>query len=227
MPFLREGADPAKDQSYFLYTAGRSLLERFTFPLGESLKPDVRAEAVARKLPGATKGESQELCFVGAGAGAYAAFVEERAKERLRPGPVVDAEGRLLGTHDGIHKFTIGQRKGLGIATGQRSFVTAIDAATGTVHLGEGEGLHSQHAVLEDVVLAPEVTLPLDARVRVRYRHEGANARITGHDDGSANVQFESPVRAISQGQIAVFYDGDRVLGGGRIIANRARPSSA
>ncbi len=200
IPFLREGADPSKDQSYFLYATRREYLERLAFPLGDSQKPEVRAEAVARKIPGAAKGESQELCFVGSGAGAYASFVEERAKGRVRPGPVVDAEGRVVGTHEGIHRFTIGQRKGLGIAAANRTFVTAIDADTATVHLGEGAQLQSVTASLDDVVLAPGITLPRDARVRVRYRHEGAQARIESDSDTTATVRFTDPVRAVSRG---------------------------
>lgn len=215
-PFVREGADKNKDQSYFLFATPHEQLERLVFPLGESHKPEVRAEAVRRNLPGATKGESQELCFVGAGQGAYAAFVEERAKDRVRPGPIVDAHGRIVGAHDGIHRFTIGQRKGLGVALGKPAFVTSIDAASGTVHLGEGQGLGQDHAEVEDLVLAPGVILPFDARVRVRYRHEGELARVEASDRG-AKLAFERPVRAVSRGQVAVFYDGDRVLGGGRL----------
>jgi tRNA-specific 2-thiouridylase len=225
VPFLREGADASKDQSYFLYATTREHLERLMFPLGDSQKSEVRAEAIARKIPGATKGESQELCFVGAGAGAYASFVEERAKARLRPGPIVDGEGRVVGSHDGIHRFTIGQRKGLGVALGKPAFVTAIDADSATVHLGSEDALAATSAELADVVLAPGVSLPLDARVRVRYRHEGAAARVdarearagagAGAGAGAATVRFEQPVRAVSRGQVAVFYDGDRVLGGG------------
>lgn len=218
-PFIREGKDPSKDQSYFLYATPRAQLERLMFPLGESSKSEVRAEAVARKLPGATKGESQELCFVGAGAGAYASFVEERAKGRVRPGPIVDGDGRVVGTHEGVHRFTVGQRKGLGVALGQRTFVAAIEPDTATVRLGRDGALASERAVVDDVVLAPGVSLPFDARVRVRYRHEGAAARVEATDDaaGGATIAFASPVRAVSRGQIAVFYDGDRVLGGGRI----------
>ena len=213
VPFLREGADRNKDQSYFLYATPRDQLERLVFPLGDSTKPEVRAEAVARKIPGANKGESQELCFVGAGAGAYAAFVETRAKGRLRPGPIVDADGRVVGTHQGVHRFTVGQRKGLGVALGQRTFVAELEPETATVRLGRNEELTSKSARIADVVLAPDVSLPIDsARVRVRYRHEGAMARIDGE-----GIAFEEPVRAVSRGQIAVFYAGDRVLGGGRI----------
>jgi tRNA-specific 2-thiouridylase len=227
-PFLREGADASKDQSYFLYATRREHLERLAFPLGESHKAEVRAEAVRRAVPGATKGESQELCFVGAGAGAYASFVEERAKARVRPGAIVDAEGRQVGAHDGIHRFTIGQRKGLGVALGHRAFVTAIDAETATVHLGEGAGLEASTATLEDVLLAPEIVLPLQARVRVRYRHEGAEASVTATSrPAEAILRFTSPVRAVSRGQVAVFYDGDRVLGGGRIVAASSAATAA
>jgi len=217
---LREGVDATKDQSYFLYATAPKHLARLVFPLGESLKAEVRAEAVARALPGATKGESQELCFVGAGAGAYAAFVEARAKDRVRPGPIVDASGQVVGAHDGIHRFTIGQRKGLGVALGKPTFVRAVDASTGAVHLGDGADLGSSRAFVRDVVLASGVTLPLDAKVRVRYRHEGAIARIEqGATPSDAVLQFASPVRAISRGQTAVFYDGNRVVGGGTLHA--------
>jgi tRNA-specific 2-thiouridylase len=154
---------------------------------------------------------------VGAGAGAYAAFVEGRAKERLRPGPIVDADGRTVGAHEGVHRFTVGQRKGLGVALGQRTFVAAIEPATATVRLGRDEDLSSTTARIDDVVLAPDVALPIDARVRVRYRHEGEDARIEQCTDDAARIAFMRPVRAVSRGQIAVFYEGDRVLGGGRI----------
>lgn len=218
-PCLREGRDASKDQSYFLYATPRAILSRLVFPLGESTKAEVRSEALERRLPGASKGESQELCFVGGGA--YAAFVEARAKDRLRPGPIVDADGRVVGAHDGIHRFTIGQRKGLGVALGKPAFVTAIEPDTATVRLGGDEELGSRVAHVEDVVLAPGVSLPLDARVRVRYRHEGAIGRVEAAGRG-ATIAFAAPVRAVSRGQIAVFYDGDRVLGGGRITsANR------
>ncbi|MBX3233628.1 MAG: tRNA 2-thiouridine(34) synthase MnmA [Labilithrix sp.] len=212
VPFIREGHDGTKDQSYFLYATTLPHLERLVFPLGESTKAEVRAEALARKVPGATKGESQELCFVGAGAGAYATFVEERAKPRLRPGPIVDRDGRRVGMHDGVHRFTVGQRKGLGVALGRPAFVTAIDPATATVHLGDEDDLAATSARIEDVVVAPGVELPREARIRVRYRHEGAS----GHVSADA-IAFHEPVRAVSRGQVAVFYDGDRVLGGARI----------
>jgi tRNA-specific 2-thiouridylase len=217
VPYLATGVDATKDQSYFLYACTEAQLARLVFPLGASTKAEVRAEAIARALPGATKGESQELCFVGAGAGAYASFVEERAGDRVRPGAIVDGEGRVVGAHAGVHRFTIGQRKGLGVALGKPAFVAKIDAETGTVHLGDGDALGSSSADLDDVVLAPGVALPLRARVRVRYRHDGAMARVVRTDTGS-RAEFDAPVRAVSKGQVAVFYDGDRVLGGARIL---------
>ena len=213
VPFLREGHDKTKDQSYFLFASQRAEIERLVFPLGESTKAEVRAEAIARNVPGATKGESQELCFVGAGAGAYASFVEERAKGKLRPGPIVDGDGRVLAQHDGVHRYTIGQRKGLGVAIGKPAFVTKIDADTNTVHLGDESGLAAVGAELHDLVMAPGITLPRKARVRVRYRHEGAEGTI----DDRGHVRFDDTVRAVSPGQVAVFYEGDRVLGGGTI----------
>jgi tRNA-specific 2-thiouridylase len=218
---LAMGVDRAKDQSYFLYASPRAWLERLVFPLGESTKAEVRAEAVARRLPGAGKGESQELCFVGGGAHAYADFVAERAKERVRPGRVVDETGRTVGAHDGVHRFTLGQRKGLGVALGKPAFVTRIDAREGTVHLGSEDGLRTTATDLVDLVLGEGVALPLSARVRVRYRHEGEPARVLAGPDGRARIVFEGGVRAITPGQIAVLYDGDRVLGGGRIIHRR------
>ena len=216
-PHIREGADPSKDQSYFLYATTAEQMARLLFPLGESTKAEVRAEAVARQLPGATKGESQELCFVGAGAHAYAAFVEERAAGRVRPGPIVDGEGRVVGQHEGVHRFTVGQRKGLGVALGKPAFVTSIDPATATVRLGDEADLASTEATIEDIVVAPGVTLPLEARIRIRYRHEGARGRVERTGGTSGQIRFAAPVRAVSRGQVAVFYDGDRVLGGGRI----------
>jgi tRNA-specific 2-thiouridylase len=220
-PHLAAGADASKDQSYFLYASPRAWLERLVFPLGESTKAEVRAEAVARDLPGAGKGESQELCFVGTGPHAYADFVAERAQGRVRPGPFVDEEGRTVGLHAGVHRFTVGQRKGLGVALGKPAFVTRIDPATATVHLGGEDALASSGAALEDVVLGEGVALPTRARVRVRYRHDGDDALVTAAagTPGSARVAFDQPVRAITRGQVAVFYDGDRVLGGGRIAA--------
>ncbi len=213
---IREGRDRSKDQSYFLYATPPELVSRLVFPLGESDKAEVRAEALARELPGATKGESQELCFVGQGARAYVSFVEERAGDRVRPGPIVDREGRIVGRHEGIHRFTVGQRKGLGVALGRPAFVSRIEASTGAVVLGDEGDLEAGSAELAGLHLATGILLPLEARVRVRNRHEGAEARVEA-SPGGARVVFLEPTRAVTPGQVAVFYQGDAVVGGGRI----------
>jgi tRNA-specific 2-thiouridylase len=216
---LLAGADRSKDQSYFLYASPRAWLERLVLPLGESTKREVRAEAAERRLPGADKGESQELCFIGGKPHGHAAFVAARAPDRIRPGLIVDERGSELGRHDGVHRFTVGQRKGLGIAAGHPVFVTRIDADSGTVHVGGETARRAQGAVLDEVLLADGVTLPLRATVRIRYRHEGQAASVRASATGSAHVAFDEPVEAVARGQVAVFYDGDRVLGGGRISA--------
>jgi tRNA-specific 2-thiouridylase len=220
--WLARGADVSKDQSYFLYATPRHRLERMLFPVGESTKGEVRREAVELGLPGAHKGESQELCFVGGGTHAYASFVEARANGRVRPGPIVDGAGRLVGSHTGLHQFTVGQRKGLGLALGKPAFVTRIDAASATVQLGDEDALLTHEAELDDVVLAKGIELPLRARVRARYRHDGTTGAVEASGPNKAIVRFDTPVRAITRGQIAVFYDGERVLGGARIAQPRA-----
>jgi tRNA-specific 2-thiouridylase len=218
---LARAKDREKDQSYFLYASPGRWLDRLVFPLGESHKGEVRAEAVQRSLPGATKAESQELCFVPPGAHAYADFVAARAVGRIRPGAVVDERGRTVGAHEGVHRFTIGQRKGLGVALGRPAFVTRIDPESATVHLGGEEALRVREAELSDVSLSRGGSLPARARVVVRYRHEGEDAAVEPSRPGHARVRFDGPVRAVAPGQIAVFYEcgGDRVLGGGRVIS--------
>lgn len=212
--FIARGADREKDQSYFLYAVAPEHMSRLAFPLGPSTKAEVRAEAVRRGLPGATKGESQELCFAGAGKGAYAELVLSRAAGRVRPGPIVMA-GRAIGTHDGVHRFTVGQRRGLGVATGAPAFVTAIDG--NVVHIGPQEELSADGAVLTDVVLHPHASLPLRGTVQVRYRHAGTPATLCVDGDDIA-LHFAAPVRAVSPGQVAVLYDGERVVAGGVIV---------
>lgn len=217
---LYRGRDHGKDQSYFLHMLREDELARLLLPLGDSTKEEVRAEALRRRLPGATKGESQELCFVPAGR--YDAFVAERAEARVRPGAIVDSEGRPVGKHGGIHGFTIGQRKGLGVALGRPAFVVGLDAATGTVRLGGEDELLAAGARLEGGAWSDDVAFPLEAEVRVRARHEGERAVIEREVDPTTGAEvfvarFRAPVRAVSPGQVAVVYRGDRVYGGGTI----------
>jgi tRNA-specific 2-thiouridylase len=221
---LHSAVDPDKDQSYFLHVLEPHELGKVELPLGGSTKEQVRAEAVLADLPGANKGESQELCFVSSGR--YAPFVEERAKGRVRPGPIVDASGRVVGQHDGVHRFTVGQRKGLGVAIGRPAFVTAIDAANATVTLGDGEEVASIGAVLgSDERFDADVVFPRRAFVKVRARQTPQPATLTRGQDGRLRVRFDVPVRAVSPGQVAVAYDGTRVLGGATIAS--ALPNDA
>jgi tRNA-specific 2-thiouridylase len=220
--YLARGADRQKDQAYFLYMLRPDELERLLLPLGSSLKPDVRAEALARGLPGADKGESQELCFVGDEG--YAEFVARRADGRVRPGRILGPAGEVVGQHDGLHRFTIGQRKGLGVALGQPAFVVALDATDATVRLGSEAELTATGALLaRDFTLTypgRDGELPLSGVIQVRARHPGAAGRLGRDASGRALVSFDEPVRAVSPGQVAVLYAEDgRVLGGGTIEA--------
>jgi tRNA-uridine 2-sulfurtransferase len=211
---LHRGRDRAKDQSYFLHTLSDAQLARLMFPLGELSKGEVRADALRRGLPGAAKGESQELCFVPTGR--YDAFVEERAGGRIRPGPMLDASGHVVAAHGGVHRFTIGQRKGLGVALGAPAFVVGIDPEHATVTLGAADALLHTAVRLRDARFFADVELPLRADVQVRYRHEPVPASLT-RERSDVLVRFGEPVRAVARGQVLVAYDGERVLGGGTI----------
>lgn len=212
---LWRARDRDKDQSYFLHMLSPGVLERLRFPLGDATKTEVRQEAGRLGLPGAGKGESQELCFVQSGR--YDEFVAQRAADRLRPGPIVDETGRELGRHDGVHGFTIGQRKNLGVALGRRAYVVHIDAERGLVELGDRERLAACGAVVGEPYLHPSVELPRACSVAVRYRGAQVPAMVDARTDGRLRVGFETPVNAVVPGQYAVFYDGERVLGGGVI----------
>jgi tRNA-specific 2-thiouridylase len=213
-PELHRGLDRSKDQSYFLSGLSDDQLARLEFPLGESTKAEVRADAVARRLPGAGKGESQELCFVPTGR--YDAFIEQRAGDRLRPGPILDADGKVVGHHAGVHRFTMGQRKGLGVALREPAFVAAIEPDSGTVKLGREADLLHTGARLQQARFFGDVELPTRAAVQVRYRHTAVAATVL-RDEFGVRVDFDEPVRAVASGQALVAYDGERVLGGGTI----------
>lgn len=211
--------DRAKDQSYFLFDLAQEQLAAARFPLGELRKEEVRARARALGLATAEKPESQEICFVPDGR--YADVVE-----RIRPGglpgagEIVDASGRVLGWHRGIHRFTVGQRKGLGLASSERRYVKRLDAASNRVVVGDEAELAVRGARLAQVHwIGAAPAAPVEATVRIRYRHPGATARIDATADGGADVWFEGPVAAVAPGQAAVFYHGERVLGGGWIAA--------
>ena len=215
---LRTAADPAKDQTYFLFALAHADLERMLFPVGELTKAEVRAEAAALGLPVADKPDSMEVCFVPAGDAA--GFVERRAgREALRPGAVVDGAGREIGRHGGIHRFTVGQRRGLGLAGGPRRYVKAIDAVSGTVTAVPAADLAAAGLVAREVTWAagrpPAPGTPV--AVRIRHRHAPVPARVVPASPAEVHVHFERPGPAVTPGQAAVFYRGDLVLGGGWI----------
>jgi tRNA-specific 2-thiouridylase len=215
---LRRAADAAKDQSYFLYELGPEQLTAARFPLGELTKAEVRAHARRLGLATAEKPESQEICFVPDGD--YAAAVERLRPERLPgEGEIVDGEGRVLGRHGGIHRFTVGQRRGLGLASDRRLYVIRLDPARNRVVVGDADALGARGARLARAswVAGAPPRGAIRADVRVRYRHAGAPATVEALPDGGACVAFDAPVAAVAPGQSAVFYAGDAVLGGGPI----------
>jgi tRNA-specific 2-thiouridylase len=214
---LRKGVDADKDQSYFLYSLTQAQLSRTLFPVGELTKTEVRRLAAEFGLPVAHKGESQEICFIPDDD--YPRFLQERFPEAFRPGPIVDRTGKVIGRHEGIARFTVGQRSGLGIAAPRPLYVLAVDAATNTVVAGENRDLPRTRLLVEDAnwISIEALNAPRAVKVKVRYRQVEASAMIVPEADGRVRVEFETPQRAIAPGQAAVFYDGDIVVGGGLI----------
>jgi tRNA-specific 2-thiouridylase len=215
---LRTAADAAKDQTYFLFELSQQQLASISMPLGDLTKSAVREHARRLGLGTAEKPESQEICFVPDGD--YAAAVE-----RIRPdalpgvGEIVDPEGRLLGRHRGIHHFTVGQRRGLGLSAPQPLYVSSIDAARNRVVVGGSDDLLVRGARVGRVswIAGRGPERAVRARVEIRYRDAGSPAEVEARPDGSAQVLFDEPVRAVTPGQAAVFHAGDVVLGGGWI----------
>jgi tRNA-uridine 2-sulfurtransferase len=220
---LRQGVDASKDQTYFLFGLTQEQLARTEFPLGEFTKPQVREFARELGLPVAEKPDSQEICFVPNGD--YAAFIDAYFRERgIEPrrtrGEIVDTSGRSLGEHAGVHHFTVGQRRGLGIAAREPLYVIATEPATQRVIVGRNQDLSRARLSAKDVnwISIPAPSSPLRARVKIRNKHVPAAATVyPGADAARVEVHFDEPQRAVTPGQGAVFYDGDRVLGGGWI----------
>ena len=216
---LLRGRDRGKDQSYFLFELTTAQLGRVRFPLGELTKSRVRAIAAELGLPNAERADSQEVCFVPAGS-SYLDVLDRLAPGRLpSPGEVVDTAGRVVGRHDGVHRFTVGQRRGLGVAGSSRRYVVAIDAAAGRVVVGAAAEAARRRVELAGVNwLADLGPSTLRAEVQVRSRHEPQAATVELRGDGAAVVEFDEPVAAPAPGQAAVCYAGDRLLGGGWIV---------
>ena len=222
---LLRGLNEQKDQSYFLWELTQAQLSRALFPLGEMSKPEAREAARQHGLKGvAEKKESQEICFVPDGN--YAGFIDryleaENETSRLPgTGEIVDIEGRVVGQHEGIHRYTVGQRRGIGIAQQRPLYVVSINAETNRVVVGSDEELLSNEFTAAGVnwISFDNPSDPVRADVRVRYRHTAAPATITPLPDARARVLFDEPQRAITPGQATVFYRGDEVVGGGWIV---------
>jgi tRNA-uridine 2-sulfurtransferase len=218
---LRRAVDQNKDQSYFLFTLGPHELARTIFPLGALTKTEVRERARELGLANADKAESQEICFVPDGD--YAGFVERAAPpDRLRPGRIIDAAGQRLGDHQGIHRFTVGQRRGLGIASDAPLYVREIRPSTGEVVAGRRGELFARGLIAHSVSLTDGSSESLgDAdqpiEVKIRYRHPGIPARLRMTASDRAEVSFAEGGPAVTPGQACVFYRGDEVIGGGFI----------
>ncbi|HEY8715673.1 MAG TPA: tRNA 2-thiouridine(34) synthase MnmA, partial [Candidatus Acidoferrum sp.] len=218
---LLRARDESKDQSYFLWGLTQEQLAGSEFPLGELTKEEVRAVARRANLPVAEKPESMELCFVPSGN--YVQFIHAYAKDqniaRGAGGEIVTEDGEVLARHDGVHQFTVGQRKGLGFSTGKALYVLSIDLQNHRVVVGEDQALHKTECEMEGVnwvsCAAPES--PVRAHVKIRHKHEAAWATVETLDEQRARIIFDAPQRAITSGQAAVAYDGERVLAGGWI----------
>ena len=219
---LLRAVDESKDQSYFLFGLTQEQLARTDFPLGELSKGEVREIARRLQVPVAEKPESQEICFVPTGN--YVRFIEGYLHEQGRTlpeeaGEIVTIAGEVLGQHNGLHRYTVGQRKGLGISEGRRMYVVALDRATNRLVVGEDRELRRTTCEVRDVNWIPYAVPDgvVRAKVRIRNRHEPAGAEITAVGPADARIVFEEPQRAVTPGQAAVFYSGARVLGGGWI----------
>ncbi len=216
---LRRAADREKDQSYFLFDLSDAQRRLAEFPLGHMNKDDVRGLAAEFGLPNADKPESMDLCFVARGED-YRGFLERTGlAPTSTPGPIVSDEGAVLGEHAGINRYTIGQRRGLGLAHESPLYVLEVDAARNRVVVGDDRELWSDRCTIERTRWIPfeRPGGPLRARVRIRSTHEGESATVHDLGAGRAEIVFDEPQRAIAPGQAAVAYDGDLVLGGGWI----------
>ena len=214
---LLKAAYLAKDQSYFLYTLTQQQLSRVVFPLGDMpSKDEVRRMAVDFGLPVAQKGDSQEICFVPDDD--YVAFLEKDGTLAGKSGEIVHVNGTVLGRHGGTHRYTIGQRRGLGIAWKEPLYVVSIDAAKGRVVVGEVEGLFAPGLEVCDLnwVIPPEGD-SVQTTCKIRYRQQPIDCSVTMRGDGCGEVRFSEPQKSVTPGQSVVFYQGDELLGGGRI----------
>ncbi len=215
---LKKARDTSKDQSYVLYSLTQHQLEHLELPLGNLTKTEIRSKAEENGLVNANRPDSQDICFVPDGD--YASFIEKTCGYVSPKGEYLDIDGNVLGEHQGVIHYTIGQRKGLGIALGKYQYVLSKDAKTNTVILGDQEHLFKKEVTVRDVNFIPFDKLEGKMRVtaKLRYRHKESPATIYPLENGCVKIVFDEPQRAPSSGQGTVFYDGDIVVGGGKIV---------
>ncbi len=215
---LKRGRDLKKDQSYFLFSLRQDQLARTLFPLGEKTKSDTREVARHCHLKTADKEESMEICFVPDNN--YGGFLQSANLVQKHRGEIVDVRGQVLGHHDGIEFYTIGQRKGLGITTPKPVYVVELDAENNRVVVGDEAALDRDEFVADRCNWHPfeKLTAPIEVTAKIRYNHPGASATVTPLDGNRVKVKLHSPARAITPGQAAVFYQDDLVVGGGWIV---------
>ncbi len=214
---LKKGVDRRKDQSYVLFSLTQDQLRHTLFPLGEYRKEEIRQQAFQLGLPVHDKPESQEVCFIHDNS--YHSFLQERLRGSIEPGPIVDQQGNVLGRHKGLPFYTIGQRRGLRLAKGRPLYVIGIDRFRNTLMVGEEKEVYADTFTVNSVswINSREMTSSFSAQVKIRYNHPGSEAVLTPGEKDEWKVRFHIPQKAITPGQAAVFYEGDRVRGGGWI----------
>jgi len=214
--FLRRALDPARDQSYFLSLVPAGRFSQVLFPLGESLKTDNQAQVTAAQVHLEPPVTSNEICFLRDIE--YVDFLRLRHPEGFTPGEIVDTSGKVLGRHLGLPAYTVGQRKGLGIAAPEALYVVRLEAETNRVVVGVDDELWVREVKVHRLNWLAEALLPeAQVRVQIRYRQKPVSARVRTLDSAGAVIAFDDPVRAVTPGQVAAFYDDDRLLGGGII----------
>lgn len=215
---LKKGLDPHKDQSYVLYCLTQHQLAHTLFPLGEMTKETVRQLALESGLINASKKDSQDICFIPDGN--YAAFIEKHLGKSFPEGDFVTADGRVLGTHKGIIRYTVGQRKGLGLALPAPMYVKEKDTVNNRVILTDNDSLFTTTLEADNInlITCDRLDAPIRVKARVRYKHQEQWATVTQTSEDRLLVVFDEPQRAIAKGQSVVLYDGDTVVGGGRIL---------
>ena len=215
---LRRGLDEAKDQSYVLYTMTQRQLAHTKFPLGDRNKPEIRELAEQLSFCNARKHDSQDICFVPDGD--YVKFMEQYTGKHYPAGDFLDLDGKPVGKHKGAVRYTVGQRRGLGLAMGEPVYVCGKDMEKNTVSVGPEAALFSDTVIVDDMnwISIPELTEPIHIKAKIRYRHAEQPVTVSPMEDGRVKLVFDEPQRAAAIGQAAVLYDGDVVVGGGTIV---------